>query len=97
MDLIADAGDDLPVYAEELSPYLESRGVPTAWLPGAYAKAIPGLAEAAADAALKSKQLTVLRSNHDRLVKAVSRDLVTPQLLDPSTVSAEEYVNPTGL
>lgn len=91
--LIANAGDDLPVYVEELSPYLESRGVPTGFLTAAYAAAIPGLEDAQQDATLLAKQHAVLRSNHDRLTKAVAADVDPPQLLDPHSVDASSYTD----
>jgi hypothetical protein len=95
-DLIANAGDDLPVFVESLGPYLESRNVPTGWLPAAYAEAIPGLSDAVDDAAVKTKQLAMVRSNYQRLTNAVAKDLAAPQLLDPSTVTAAPYTNPAG-
>lgn len=93
--LVAGAGDDLPVFVESLGPYLESRGVPTDWLAIAYADAIPGLAEAHAEARRKTKALAIVRSNHDRLTNAVAKDHPAPHLLNPTTVDGSAYRNPT--
>lgn len=93
--LVANAGDDLPVIVESLGPYLESRSVPTDWLADAYADAIPGLSDAHAEAARKTKQLAIVRSNHQRLTSAVAKDLAAPQLLDPTKVDGSAYRNPT--
>jgi hypothetical protein len=95
-DLVANADPaDVAVLREELPSYLDSRSAPSDWLDTALAQKIPGAADAVAESKLKAKQLAVVRSNHDRLVHAVKADMEAPYLVDPSTVSAEDYVNPT--
>lgn len=95
-NLVANADPaDVAIYGEELPAYLESRQAPSDWLDAALAQKIPGAADAAAESKLKQKQLAVVRSNHDRLVHAVKADVDPPYLVDPSTVSADDYVNPT--
>jgi hypothetical protein len=83
------------IYREELPAYLESLHAPSDWLDTALAQKIPGASNAVAESNLKTKQLAVVRSNHERIVHAVKADLNPPYLVDPSTVSAEDYVNPT--
>jgi hypothetical protein len=95
-DLVANADPaDVAIYREELPAYLESRNAPSDWLDTALAQKIPGAADAVAESKLKAKQLAAVRSNHDRIVHAVKADVDPPYLVDPSTVSAEDYVNPT--
>lgn len=94
--LVEEAGPaDVAVLREELPSYLESRQAPSDWLDTALAQKIPGAADAVAESNLKAKQLAAVRSNHDRIVHAVKADVDPPYLVDPSTVSAEDYVNPT--
>jgi hypothetical protein len=95
-DLVANADPaDVAIYREELPAYLESRQAPSDWLDTALARKIPGAADAVAASKLKAKQLAAVRSNHDRTVHAVKADVDPPYLVDPSTVSAEDYVNST--
>lgn len=90
-ELIANAGDDLPVYVEELRPYLESENLPTDWLLGAYAQSIPGLSEAQSDSIRKARQHAILAQNDAALRNAMSKDLTAPPTLDPANVSDQAY------
>ena len=91
-DLVANAdAKAVPVIAEELKSYLDSRNVPTGWLPDALADKIPGLADAQADATLKARQRDVLAQNHATLTRAIEKDLAASPMLDPYKVNAEAY------
>jgi hypothetical protein len=91
-NLIANADDaQVPVLAEELSSYLADRGAPTGWLSDALAAKIPGLADAAADAAVKAKQHAILLQNHNALTNAFAKDVAAPQLIDPAIATAQPY------
>lgn len=103
-DLVRNASDsELPVINEELSAYLSSRGVPTAWLNDALARRIPGVNDLRDDAALKSKRVAVLALNHNGLVKALANGTPAPELVDPyspsitpAAYSNGEPYSPTG-
>ena len=75
--------------------YLDAKQAPRDWLPAALAAKVPAAAQAAAEAKLKAKQLDMLRSNHARLTNSIVKDVDAPPLFDPSTVSTDDYVNPT--
>jgi hypothetical protein len=95
-DLVASADPaDIPVLREELPAYLDAKQAPRDWLPAALAAKVPAAAQAAAEAKLKAKQLDMLRSNHARLTNSIVKDVDAPPLFDPSTVSTDDYVNPT--
>jgi hypothetical protein len=96
-NLIANAEDkDVPVIAEELSDYLASRNIPAGWLPALLANKVPGLSDAAADAITKARQYAIVQANHDRLTKAMERDLNAPELLSPMEVNSEPYSDTTS-
>jgi hypothetical protein len=95
-DLIANASDaEIPVLSEELGSYLASRNVPTGWMTDALAGRIPGLADAQADAILKSRQSAIVAHNHAGLANAMAKDLPAPRLLDPysDAVNSKPYTN----
>jgi hypothetical protein len=95
-DLVASADPaDIPVLREELPAYLDAKQAPRDWLPAALAAKVPAAAQAAAEVKLKAKQLDMLRSNHARLTNAIAKDVDAPPLFDPSTVTADDYVNPS--
>jgi hypothetical protein len=96
-DLVANADPaDIPVLSEELPSYLDARQAHRDWLPATLAAKIPGAANAVTEAKVKSKALAILRSNHTRLRNAMSKDVDAPSLVDPSSVTADDYVNPTN-
>ncbi|OBI40893.1 hypothetical protein A5708_24780 [Mycobacterium colombiense] len=95
-DLIANATDaELPVINEELSAYLSSRGISTAWLNSTLAQRVPGVDDLRDDAALKSKRVAVLRLNHNGLVKAFANGTPAPELVDPysPSITPAAYTN----
>jgi hypothetical protein len=81
----------IPVLVEELGDYLTSRNIPTGWLIDALTSRIPGLADAAADAAVKAKQHAILLQNHNVLMNAFAKDVAAPQLIDPAIATAQPY------
>ena len=90
--LVANAeNSETPILSEELGAYLGSRNAPYGWLPDALAHRIPGLAEAQADAILKSRQHAVLAANHQKLQKAMASDTDVPPLLDPANQTSQPY------
>ena len=96
-NLIANADDAaIPVLTEELGEYLESRSAPTGWLPQALAAKIPGLADAAANATVLTKQHAILQHNHRALTSAIQKDIAAPELLDPAIATADQYVDYSG-
>jgi hypothetical protein len=96
-DLISGAeGLTLGTLREELPDYLESEGVPTSWLPAAFAARVPDAADAVADATRLAKAQAVLLHNHNALTKAFAKDVDAPPLLDPAIATTQAYSNPTG-
>jgi len=95
--LIADADpSEINVLADELGSWLADHNLPSGWLPDALAQKVPGLADAAADAALKQKQLALLSQNHAMLQRSIANDVDTQPLLDPSQVTSQTYTNSAG-
>jgi hypothetical protein len=97
-DLIANATDaELPVVAEEIEPYLSSRGAPTVWVNAALAQRIPGVDDQRAEATLRAKRVAVLGQNHNSLTRAFSAGTPAPQLLDPysPSITSAAYDNGT--
>jgi hypothetical protein len=96
-DLIATAnGLTLATYQAELPFYLQTEGVPTDWLPAAFAARTPEAADAVATANRLQKSSAVLQANHQKLFRAFRQNTDVPPLLDPASVSDQPYVNPTG-
>ena len=97
-DLINGAdGLTLGTLQEELPDYLESEGVPTGWLPAAFAARIPDAADAVANATRLAKAHAVLLRNHQTLTRAIAKDVDAQPLLDPTVVDSAPYVNPTNM
>jgi hypothetical protein len=83
--------------ADQLPSYLASRNVPTGWLPGALAAGVDGLSDAVADAKVATKQLGVLRQNYSQITAAMAKDLAVQGIMDPASVTADDYQNPANL
>ncbi len=93
-NLVANADDSqIPVLAEELSEYMDSRSAPTGWLPAALASKIPGLADATDNATVLTKQHAILQHNHRALTSAIEKDVAAPELLDPAIATADQYTD----
>ena len=91
-DLIASADDDqIRTLSEELGDYLQTRDVPTNWLPDALASRIPGLSDAQDDAITTARQHAMLLANDQKLRRAMASDTDVPPLLDPASVTAQAY------
>lgn len=96
-DLIAGAdGLTLATYQAELPFYAKTEGIPSDWMPAAFAARIEGGADAVANANKLAKQHAILLRNHQALTRAMSQNTDVPRLLDPATVSDQPYSNPTG-
>ena len=92
-DVVANAdAENVPTICEELSVYLASKGVPAGWIPAALAEKVPGLADAQTAAILANRQRDVLAQNDAFLRRAMSRDVDSPPLQDPSLVNSEPYL-----
>jgi len=84
------------VYQQELPFLLETEGVPTDWLPAAFAASDPEAAEAVAKANRVQKHQAVLLANHQKIMRAFHQNTAVPPLLDPASISDLPYQNPTG-
>lgn len=83
---------ELPVLAEEVTPYLESRGVPTEFVDDLIAQADPEYAAACADVRLAEKQHAVCRWNAEKLRKEIHDGYQSEVgLVDPTRLTSQVY------
>lgn len=83
---------ELPVLAEEVTPYLESRGVPTEFVDDLIAQADPEYAAACADVRLAEKQYAVCKWNADKVRKEIHGGYQSEVgLVDPTRLTSQVY------
>lgn len=83
---------ELPVLAEEVTPYLESRGVTTEFVDDLIAQADPEYAAVCADVRLAEKQYAVCKWNTDKVRKEIHDGYQSEVgLVDPTRLTSQVY------
>jgi hypothetical protein len=89
--------EQIPVWIEDVVPWLTRRGIPAETFTADIAAKIPGLQRDQGTARQATKRLAVLQNNHATLVRSMKADTSPPSLIDPTAVDASVYTNPVDL